>query len=558
MRSIYLQFSESLERHAKRTAVSFKRGKRWHSKTYRELFLEIEGLASGLSKLIAEGERLAVLSENRPEWLCLDLAANKLGCLLVPIHSTANQAFIEYVINDSRPRILAVSEAQLKKHEATILTLLSQEPQLTVVLFADWSPYQNSRVLTYQSLLRPEIVTETKFAADSAIIYTSGTTGEPKGVVLSNENILSNVLASIDLFGVCETDSFLSFLPLSHVLERTLGSFVPILAGAHIAYAVGIKELKGNLLEIKPTIMIGVPRIFERMRDRIFSEIKKAGGLKEKLFYWSLKSHKENYKKTIASTLVHKKIQDIFGGRLRFAVSGGAGIHPRIIKFFDNVGVTIIEGYGLTETSPVIAANLLTAKKPGTVGLVFPEVQVKIASDKEILVKGPNVMRTYWGKESETRSAMTSEGFFMTGDLGAIDSEGYLTIIGRKKDIIVLSSGKNVYPEKLETLLVMSPYILQVAVIGHKQNFVAALIVPDLEALEKEHGAHLSIYQTLIDKEVAKVNMELMPHEQIKKIHLLNGSFSVENDELTPTLKIRRHVIESKHHLIIARLFANN
>jgi long-chain acyl-CoA synthetase len=556
MKSLYDHFVSGLDHHSLRVAISHKIGKRWLSRTYRELMLEVESFASGLSPTLQKGETLAILSENRPEWLIVDLATNKLGAILVPIHATANQSYIEYIIHDAEPKILVVSEQQLKKHEATILNLLEANKDLLVVLLANWSPYQNDRVRIYETLLRPEVPVATVYNAVSSIVYTSGTTGEPKGAVLTNQNILANTLAAIDLFSVNQTDSFLSFLPLSHILERTLGSFVPILSGAHIAYGAGIRELQNNLSEIKPTIIISVPRVFEKMRDRIFSEIRKTGGLKEKFFYWSLKEHKESYKKFIAVKLVHKKIRNLFGGRLRFAVTGGAAIHPRIIKFFDHIGLVLIEGYGLTETSPVIAANRLDDRLFGSVGRAFPGVEIKISNDKEVLVRGANVMSGYHNQTCLSQDMFTEDGYFRTGDLGHLDAAGHLTIIGRKKDIIVTSNGKNVYPEKIESLLNLNPYIAQSIVVGHKRNFVGALIVPDMELLQRERGGHLAEWVKVIELEVVKINKELMPHEQIKKIHLLDRQFQIENDELTPTLKIRRHVIENHYHLLIDRLFS--
>lgn len=553
MKTVYLQFSDSALKHSNRPAVYWKLGNWWRKITYAQLLRKVDSLAVGLNELVKQGDRVGIVSENCPEWLITDLAINKLGCITVPIHATGNQSLIEFVIADSEMKVLFLSDKLFEKHQILLGELLNKNQELILVTFADHSEFENGRVLLFANLLKSGSVAprETEI---NGIIYTSGTTGEPKGVILTNENLITNATLAGQAYEVGVMDKFLSFLPLSHVLERTLGSFLPMFTGASIAYAENIKKLSDNLREVEPTILIGVPRIYEKIQQKIFAEIRKAGDAKRKLFYWALKNHKERYKKKAADILVRRKVRAVFGGKLRFAVSGGAAINERIIRFFDNIGIVVAEGYGLTETSPVVAANLLQKRKFATVGQAVFGVEVRISEDKEVWVRGATVMKGYWRREADTASAFT-DGWFRTGDLGFVDGEGYLTIIGRKKDIIVTSNGKKAHPERIETFINVSPYILQSVIFGNNRDFLTALIVPDVEAIKNDFGSKLAHVSEVMNREMTKINKELMPHEQIRQFHLLEKLLTIEDDELTPTLKVRRRAVEKKYGNFIEAMY---
>lgn len=568
METIYKKFKEIVEKYGERPAVCWKENSRWLQYNYQEFLSLIDNLAGGLFGLkVNRGERLAILSENRPEWLMADLAINRLGAVSVPIHATANEQLIKYILKDSGSSFLIVSENLFEKHKTLLTNFVNDEESRLaalrplsglrkIILISNNPGNYSAQFALFKDLIKAATaeleVAESELAS---IVYTSGTTGEAKGVMLSNKNFLTNVEAALERIKINEHDKFLSFLPLSHVLERTAGSYVPILSGASIAYAEGIKKLADNLAEVRPTILISVPKIFETMHEKIIANLRAKNFFIRDLFFTSLKRPATSWLRRLADALIYKKIRRLFGGRLRFAVSGGASINERILRFFKNVGVVIIEGYGLTETAPIVAANSLANGKIGTVGQPLSGVEVKIAVDKEILVKGEIVMRGYWQKEELTREVFDQDGWFKTGDLGFLDKENFLTVIGRKKEMIVTSNGKNISPEKIESLINLSPYISQSLVVGHKNSFLAALVVPDREMIKGKFRDEKIDLIKLISEEINKINREAMPHEAIKKFHLLDKPFTVEADELTPTLKARRTVIEARYAKEIDKLY---
>lgn len=550
MSTIYKEFKKVAEANSRRPAVYWKEAGRWRHYHYKEFIALVRELAGGLGQLgLKKGERVAILSENRPEWLATDLAANKLGAVSVPIHATANEAFIGYLLADSGSRFLVVSKDLYLKHQRQLDGLKS----IRLILIGG-EAIKSERIISFEEMANSDLSAKTVSHALASIVYTSGTTGEPKGVMLTNRNFLANILAARNRINVTNEDKFLSFLPLSHVLERTAGSFVPILSGAAIAYAESIKKLADNLGEARPTILISVPKIFEAMDHKIMAGIKSKNLLVRRLFFDSFKLPANSLARKTVDLLLYRKIRQLFGGRLRFAVTGGASINERILKFFKNLGVIITEGYGLTETSPVVAANSLKKIKIGTVGPPLEGVEVKIAPDKEVLVKAESVMSGYWQKPELTREAFTEDGWLKTGDLGFMDNDGFLTIIGRKKEMIVLSSGKKVSPEKIETTINLSPYISQSLSVGHRQNYLAALIIPDQASIKEVLGEKVDLNK-LMAEEIDKINKAAMPHEAIKKFKIIDKPFTIEADELTPTLKIRRQVIENKYRKEIERLY---
>lgn len=553
--SIYTRFKEVASNNKTRPVVYWKEGERWKSYNYQDFLKLVVGLASGLSAQgINQDDKVAILSENRFEWLAVDLAVNKIGAVSVPIHATASGSLIDFIIDNSSSRFLFVSPSLLAKHKDLLVGLQSK---VKIVLFNRLNDGKEDGIINWNDLFdNKNVSSPVKYNKVASIIYTSGTTGQPKGVMLSNENFISNVEGANQRIKILNTDKFLSFLPLSHVLERSCGSYVPIFNGASIAYAESIKLLAKNLIEVKPTILICVPKIFENLHEKIMASIRSKNSLIKKLFFSSLKKDCHPFLKKIADLLIHHKIRQSLGGKLRFAISGGASIQENVIRFFERINIKIVEGYGLTETSPIICTNTLEDNKIGSVGKPIPCFEIKIASDKEVLVRGKSVMLGYWNEPQLTAEAF-SEDWFMTGDLGFQDKEGFLTIIGRKKDIIVTSNGKNVAPEKLEGVINLSPYIFQSLVVGHKRQCLGALIVPDKEIIGEEKYADKKILQAIVEKEINAINEKLMSHEKIKKYFILNKPFTMEEEELTPTLKIRRKIIENKYSKEIEKMYQN-
>lgn len=561
MNTIYQKFKLSAKNNSAKAALYWKSDHFWHHIHYKELLPLVDNLAEGLlHNNVKHGDRICILSENRPEWLISDLAINKIGAVSVPIHTTSNEPLIEYIINDSGSGFLFVSKDIYNKFSVLLNTLIESKSDFKVIIYDNFKNQKvksalNKKIIFYKDLIKNNLYHTVEVENELAsIIYTSGTTGEPKGVMLSNENFIANIDSVYKVFDIRSVDKFLSILPLSHVLERTLGSYIAICAGASIAYSEGIRKFSKNLVDIKPTIMIGVPRIFEKTKDKIFAGIKSKNFLIQKLFFVSLKKDDGSLLKKIADKLIYNKIRHIFGGHLRFAVSGGAAIHERILRFYNNVGIRIVEGYGLTETSPIIACNTVEERIIGSVGKPLPDVEVKISYEKEILTKSRSVMMGYWGKPEMTAEVVDEDGWFKTGDLGFIGHNDVLTIIGRKKDLIVTTNGKNIYPEKIENVINLSSYIAQTLVVGHKKNNLAALIVPEWEAIKSAFGESVDVRQ-LIVKELEKYNYQLLEFEKIENFEILEKPFSIEENELTPTLKIRRHYIENKYKNKIDKLF---
>ncbi len=570
-------FFETASRLPNKEGFFYKEGGIYYSLTFREAEEEVKSFAKGVQFLgIKKGDKIAILSENRPEWVFTDLGTMLAGGALVPLHTTLNHNAIANLINHSESKLLVVSGKELLNK---ILLVQDRIPDLEKIIYLGRTENIDKRELQKEIIGWKEFIEESKEKELKevetspeevcTIIYTSGTMGAPKGVMLSHNNFLSNARAVTEVVPITEKDTFLSFLPLSHVLERLAGYYAPLMFGATIAYAESINTLAENLKETKPTILISVPRVFEKFYDKVWDKIEDSSKLKRGMFLWALKQNGKGVKPVIADRLVFKKIRKKMGGNLRFAVSGGASLNKRIAKFFQKeVGIKILEGYGLTETSPVIAVNGLEDIRLGTVGRSLPGVEVKISPEKEILVKGPNVMMGYFKNQELTQRAIDSEGWFHTEDLGFIDKEGYLTVTGRKKELIVTSGGKNVWPEEVEKELNHDPFISQSMALGHKQKFISALIIPDWEEVKKHllshnlavHDPDEMIFQEeiiqLFKERVKEVNDHLSHHEQVKDFRLVSKEFSQEKEELTPTLKLRRHVVEEHHKKEIKSIYS--
>ncbi len=534
------------------------------------------------------GDKLIVLSENRPEWVISDVANLCLGGITVPIYTSLIPEQIKYIIDDSDAKIVVVSDqSQWQKIEAikpqltkvtSYITCLSEAPE-GVLTFAQ--VLERGRKMDKQNPgLFEKMALEVKPDAIASIIYTSGTTGPPKGVMLTHSNIFSNVKTCSSILPFKDTDTVLSFLPLSHILER-MGMFVYLYNGMSIGFAESIDTLGENLLEVRPHIMVNVPRVLEKIYAKVIDNVQASSSLKRKIFFWAVKVGRKygrkkilnqpiskllQFKRNLANKLVFSKVYAKTGGRVRFFLCGGAPLSKDIGEFFYAIGLTVIEGYGLTETSPVITANTFENLKFGTVGKPIPGVEVRIDEDGEILTKGPNVMNGYYKREAASREAFEG-GWFHTGDIGHFDEEGFLVITDRKKDIIVTSGGKNVAPQPIEGILNLNPYISTALVIGDRRKFISALVVPDFEKLEeyaKQNNISFEDHCDLVKKEeivrfiqeqVDRSAPNLASYEKVKKIALLDKEFEIEKGEITPTLKVKRNIVEEKYKGIIDAMY---
>ena len=550
--------------------------------TYDEFKEETDNLACGLYTLgIKKGDKVAIISENRPEWVYSDMAILALGAADVPIYPSLTASSIEYILNNSESKCAIVSnKLQLNKilkyketlrHLNSIIVMNEKDmipDEQSLYSFKDVQEMGKIYKKNHPHFLRDSIynIHENDLCT---IIYTSGTTGEPKGVMLTHKNILSNVQSALELFPISRDDIFLSFLPLCHIFERMAGYYTGFSTGGIICYAESIETVAQNFLEVRPTILTSVPRLFERMYSKIIKNVESQSRAKQKIFNSSIETGKKaararkkghlnlllaaQYK--IADKLVFSKIREKTGGRLRFLISGGAPLSPELGEFFEAVGIKIIEGYGLTESSPVLAANRFDDYKFGTVGKVFPGVEIKLAADGEILARGPNIMKGYYKNKKETDEVL-KDGWLHTGDIGEFDKEGYLKITDRKKHLFKTTSGKYIAPALIENLFLSSKYIDQFVLIGDRRMYLSALIVPDFEALQEYADSHKISYsktedlsnneliRNLIENELSKIQRNLANYEKVRKFTLLDKPFSLETGEITPSLKVKRNLVE--------------
>jgi long-chain acyl-CoA synthetase len=563
----------------------------WEPISHATILERVRRIALGLQGLgLGRGDRVAILSENRPEWALVDYAALSLGIVDVPIYPTLPGEQIPYIIEDSGTTALfASTPAQAEK----IAAARRQMPTLkTVVVFDDAAATLGDMTLA-QVEARGKAVDDADHAKAwerdaravkpddlATIIYTSGTTGSPKGVMLTHDNIHSNVEATISLADMGTDDVALSFLPLSHIFERE-GDYWILKSGASIAYVESVDLVPICMQEMKPTLVLSVPRLYEKMYARVLENALAGSAIKKRIFFWArgvadrwaddVLAGREPRgllaaQYAIAQKLVFSKLKARTGGRLRFFVSGGAPLSPEINKFFFAAGLTILEGYGLTETSPVISVNRPGRVRIGTVGELVDGVEVMIAPDGEILTRGPSVMKGYWNKPDATREAIDAEGWFHTGDIGVLE-DGYLRITDRKKDLIVTAGGKKIAPQPIENAVKTNKYVSQAVIIGDKRKYAVALVVPNWESLEKWAKLEELIWtdrrqllamptvQAKMEKEVRSKFEGLARFETPKKIAILENDFSIEGGELTPTLKVKRRVIEKNYRSLIDDLY---
>ena len=581
-------FEQSIQQYGNKPALAYKpKGGTYQDISYTEFGESVDAFSKGLKASgVQKGDRVAILSENRPEWAISDFGILKSGAVNVPMFSTLTAAQVGYILKDSGAKIICVStKAQLEK----VVAIRDEVETLKQIIIFDAIEGESSEgVIEFEEVCRrdaeADALDENEVNEDdiATIIYTSGTTGNPKGVMLTHANFLSNFHAAKSLIDIGETDILLSFLPLSHVFERLGGHYVALFSGAKVAYAESTFTVAQNMQEVSPTVMLSVPRLYETMHDRVLRAVQAGSSLKQKIFHWGVSvgsavsskiqqgekpSAILQLQQSIADKLVFAKLKAATGGQLRFFVSGGAALPQSIAEFFHAAGILILEGYGLTETSPVISLNHPAKWKFGTVGVPIPGIEVRIAEDGEILTRGPHVMKGYFNNEDATAEVINSEGWFHTGDIGIIDEDGFLKITDRKKNIIVLSNGKNVAPQPIESQLVQSPFIDQIMLVGNERKNVAALIVPNFDALKSwasDNDVDTSDLpemlktrevQQLIQREIRERLTDFSDFEQVRRFALLEKEFSQEEDEMTPTLKLKRNVIIEKYADVIADMY---
>ncbi len=555
-----------------------------------EFGARVRHLSLGLGELgLRPGGKVVILSENRPEWFITDFAVLCAGGATVPVYTSLLPEHIRHIVNDSDAEIVVCSNRELWLKVEAVRRDLGRVRHFVMI-----DEEEPAGLLTFGEVMgmgrRAETADPGAFERAAlavvpsdlaSIIYTSGTTGAPKGVMLSHGNFISNIVALAPVIPWSSTDTILSFLPLSHVLERTT-SLGFLCKGASIAYAESIESVSENLVEVRPTIMVSVPRLFEKMYSRVMDMVLVQPAPKKALFFWAVGVGKRfgakkirgeavprglALRRKLAQKLVFAGILARTGGRIRFFACGGAPLAADIAEFFHAMGLVILVGYGLTETAPILTANSLESLRFGSAGRPIAGVDLRIAPDGEILARGPNVMLGYYKQEAETREAMEG-GWFHTGDIGQFDADGFLFITDRKKDLIVTAGGKNVAPQPIESLLVRNRFIAAAVVVGERRRFVAALIVPDFAALEayaRENGipfrgrADLCAREDIRSFVLAEVNRstpDLASYERIKKIALLDRDFDLAAGEITPTLKVRRRIVEERYRDLIDSLYA--
>jgi long-chain acyl-CoA synthetase len=568
--------------------------------SHADLVTQVERLALAMAaRGLKPGDRVAIMSENRPEWAMLDFACAIQGLPDVTVYATLNVAQAGYILKDSQAKWVVCSDrGQLDK----ILANWEQLPTLEAAVLMDGElPEGSGRNLALWSTLqaegeamedrRPEVRAwgAQRQASDIlTLIYTSGTTGDPKGAMLTHGNLVTNVLAAEATVSLIENERALSFLPLTHIFERMAGLFLWFHIGAAIYYAESVNTVAADMLEVRPTVMASVPRIYEKIYAKIYDTVASGHLIKRLIFHWAMQAGRQALPYLLkdqtppswkgawyrtAQAVVFEKIRQRTGGRLKIAVSGGAPLSGKIMEFFWIIGIPILEGYGLTETSPIITVNRLGEVVPGCVGRpIYTEWEgrpfVKIAEDGEILCQGPNIMVGYWNNAKATEEAIDAEGYFHTGDIGHFDIEGRLYITDRKKELIVTSGGKKVAPQPIENQLKSDKYISQAVLIGDQRNYLTALVVPNFDSLIRWAGykkitfkshAELIKNQQIIDKlgsRVERVNEHLSNYERIKKIAIIEQEMTLEGGQLTPSLKVKRRVVNQMYSALIEGMYA--
>ena len=576
----------------------YKKNNDWIGIKGSDVRSTVRNISAALRSIdIKEGDKVAILSTNSPRWSMSDYAIICNGSVTVTVYPTLLSDQVGYILSNSDTKAVFVENRDQLDKVIKVRDDMMENNHIIVMDDSLDEKIENTYNFINFLDMGQEFENENKFSLTKiseqiseddliTIIYTSGTTGNPKGVMLSHGNLISNVNATIKMADLNEDDehSFLSFLPLSHVLERMAGHFTSLAIGAEVYFAESIETVADNLAETSPSIVVSVPRLFEKMYNKISDGLKTAPALRRKIFNFAYNTGKETshiydksslkglqkIKYNLSKKLVYSKIKQKLGGRIRFFVSGGAPLSKEVAEFFSYLDITILEGYGLTETSPVLTSNVEGDLKFGTVGKPLFNVDIKIAEDGEILAKGPNIMKGYYKNEEETKKTIDSEGWLYTGDIGEFDEQGFLKITDRKKSLIVTSGGKNIAPAPLENALISSIYVEQIVAIGDKRNFISAIIAPNFEALEgylrgkgveglsaSEMSSHFETI-SLFNKELT-TRMEPFPqYEKIKKFVVIDRLFELEKNEITPSLKIRRKAIAENFKDLIDTMYESN
>jgi long-chain acyl-CoA synthetase len=584
-------FLDAVDRYSNPRAQVYRSANGWEPIAAAEMLRRVAGLSKALFELgIRPGDRVALFSPNCPEWHVADFAIQGLGGVTVPVYFNESSERLVYILNDSGARVVvAVGEPRARKIAECRSKLKTIEQAIAIDPPADLK----ASFLDYAALIESagdaEVSEYRRRAAGvgsgqlATIIYTSGTTGEPKGVMLSHSNLCSNAFDGLEGYDFHRDDLALSFLPLAHVYERTL-DYGFLFRGISVAYLEKMETVAEALLEAHPTITAAVPRFFEKMYANILEKGHRETGAKRAIFDWALRVAAKavpwraygrevpaavKLEWLIADKIVYSKIREGVGGRIRNFVSGGAPLAPELAEFFWSMNLPVFQGYGLTETSPIATANLPPANKVGTVGRPIPHVELRIADDGEILVKGPCVMQGYYNKPAETAQVITPDGWFATGDIGRLDSDGYLIITDRKKELLKTAGGKFVAPAPIENLLKTSGFISNAIVIGDRRKFVSVLIVPNVPGIEaeaKKTGRELPApaqissdpwVRELLSGEIERLTAALARYEKPKRFAVLDQDFSYASGELTYTLKLKRRMIEQHYEDVIARLYAD-
>lgn len=576
------------ERFSDRPLFYLKKNGTYQPFSYRWFHDQILTLATALKSLgLKKGDRIAILSENRVEWPVTDMAIMSIGAITVPIYPTLTPQQIRDILGDCQANAVFVSsKTQLEK----ILSIRDQLPAIQyIVSYDSFTSESQPAVLSFSSLMESvkkpvhweELKSELSPEMIASIVYTSGTTAEPKGVLLHHKGLVFDIISAESVLNLHESDIFLSFLPLSHLYERVAGHYCPMWKGAAIAYAESLETVKENILEIKPTVIVAVPRFYEKILLGIRNAILSSSWFSRSLGLFALDygqhflsdanrqkkfAHKLVY--NLFNIIVYKKIRQKLGGNIRYLISGGAPLPTTVFYFFAALGYPIIEGYGLTETHLIVTLTPYGQNRPGSCGKPIPGIELKIAWDGEILVKGPTVMAGYYNKPEQTAEAIDPEGWFHTGDIGYLDQDQFLYITGRKKHIIITSGGKNIVPGPVEDALKTSPYIIDAVLIGNQRKFPMALILPDLERLHQfaqEHGIAFRHDQELLQHplvtdlfytELEKTQKDLARFEKAKHFILIDIIPTIENGLLTPSLKIKREKLEQLYLSRIEEIYA--
>jgi long-chain acyl-CoA synthetase len=586
-------FESVARNHPRPDTLNAKHDGRWVPISSDELLKRARHIAGGLYSLgVRRGDRVAILSESRPEWTLTDAGCMFAGAIDVPIYPTLTPPQVRYILKDSGARVLVLA------NEGKFLQLreiLSECPTVEQLVFfekpaGDDTPgiplaelEELGRELEGQpSDIVDKVAHEIKPDDLATIIYTSGTTGEPKGVMLTHLNLVSNMKDASSHYSFTKDDLALSVLPLSHIFERQ-AMYMYLYRGLSVYFAESLEMMGPNLREVRPTILVGVPRIFEKIYARIREKVAEKGSIQVALLSWAVSVAQDYGRHLVAGTriprslalqhwlagrLMFSKWRDALGGRIRVLVSGGAALPEDLGYMYLGAGIPIIQGYGLTETSPGITSCTEKTNRIGTVGRPIPNVEIRIAADGEIETRGPNVMRGYYNKPEETRAVFTDDGWFKTGDIGAIDADGFLRITDRKKELFKTSGGKYIAPQPIEQLIKGSRFVNQVVLVGNGRKFPAALIVPDWERVESyaqlkgikaESRAELCKDPRVIDlfeRQIAGLTTDLAQYERVKKVALLENELTIESGELTPTLKTKRRVVDEKYSDVINALYA--